>query len=1064
MKYKVFFMLLLILLCTPLLSVQAHALSDSDIRIQICAPIGSLDSESGVVAVEQFPATISIRVTARTGTINGIQLTYGDQRQDIAAEDKLVINGKEDCVPYTLTVETDHGAVLTITFNVVYQVKATYDIRYHTIAMDVREITEEGRSIAVFAEPRRIWLENANTLAEGEKERIAAMIGRWDGKTYTLKGSLIVQIHNAATGKSFSCYDTDKDFKALLEGYGWTSKTITAFETMRHVEISYQAPVKPDIKATWTDENKQKIYGRLSAQDKGVPELIYPYQTTSVTFDKEDIPLSRNFVYLGLEWDYTPETDKYTNGESKTQSSITQPINYKVPSADFFFKFKKQDADDLSVVIQAPATVYRGEPYSFTITFINTGSQPAYDVPLKGKVDQDILAPIPEVQDFLPNERKSYTIRRKADTPASIIHLWANIGVPEGFTDSNLTNNTATADIRVVVKTEPNPTETPVPRNPNTAVPPTDQPPVAPKICDLSVSIAAPPTVFSKERYSFTISFTNQSQKQLDSVSLLSTNNDTVLKQIPGAYSFKPQETKSFIISATAGSKGEIYNLWAYAGIPEGYRDENPLNNTAVTKITVIEKSPDDTDNPPDKPDNPTPTPSPSGNPTPTPTPIPGNNPTPSPTPNPSGNPSPTPSGNPTPNPPELPSKMQCDVWTNLSSPPMVYAQEGYTLTVYYANSTDKDLAGVRLQVTANGEPISGIPAMTDFKAFEKKSFVVTAIAPEKVSSIRVVAHISPPAEYTDINPANNEVTTVIMVQERPYDMEVQRITPDQYKEHQTVITTIKVANSGSQDFTPGMQVIVLLQIPELALTKRVDAVVMEQETWNVVAAKWDTPSVQADKSITLIATINPYHDQGNESSYGNNTFSQKAVILNTDYGQPQESRTVPTPPQRTERPKVTWWEQRYEGGQFVWKQFYAELKVIAALDYDTKSKGYLKSGYGYSISVTAAIDTNYDKPELITRAQTAEVYLPQYSYKMPVSLVSDRTNHFTFRENLNSPFKYKKEYVPVWFPDNKDFVIQLLVTDVHTPGGTLSKWITGGELKIYIKDSMYSDDITTGS
>ena len=39
------------------------------------------------------------------------------------------------------------------------------------------------------------------------------------------------------------------------------------------------------------------------------------------------------------------------------------------------------------------------------------------------------------------------------------------------------------------------------------------------------------------------------------------------------------------------------------------------------------------------------------------------------------------------------------------------------------------------------------------------------------------------------------------MVLELPYDLDVQRITPDQYMEHQTDITTIKVSNKGSQDF-----------------------------------------------------------------------------------------------------------------------------------------------------------------------------------------------------------------------------------------------------------------------
>lgn len=1064
MKRKALFTLPLMLLCFMLLSVNAYANTDSDIEIMVTAPVNNLNSESGVVAVEQFPAEIDVSVTAKTGTLTDVQLVHDGQTREIVADYKLVIENKEACGPYTITAKTDKGAILTITANVVFQVKATYDIRYRTTAMIIKEIYEGNKLIKSFTTPQCVRLKNANTVAEDEKVRIAGLIGRSDGRTYTLKGSLVVEIHDFATGKIYGTYDTYEDFDPLTTGYCWTPKSLIAFETMRNTAISYQAPVKLDIEATWCDEKKQEIYGKLSAQDKGVPEVLYPYQTNAVTFSKDDIPISRNFIYMGLEWDYTPESAAYVNGKSKTQTSITQQINYKIPVIDFYFKFKKQDADDLSVVINAPATVYRGDGYSFTVTFTNSGTQPGYDVSLKAKVDEDLMKEIPEIQDFSPNESKTYTVQRKADTSADVIHLWANIGVPEGFIDGNLSNNTATADIRVALKPVPKPTKTPEPKDnpeqPDNPIPPKDNPPVSPELCDLSASILAPSTVYEHENYSFTMSFTNQSGTALKNAGLQGTNNEAALTQISKTSDFKPQETKSFTITGTAGSKGEVYNLWANIGAPDGFRDENLVNNTAVSKITVVEKSPDNPkdsdktpdhpdnppnkpDNPPDKPDNP---PNKPDNPPDKPNNPPGN----------SDNPN-----NPTT--PEVPVKMPCDVWTNLSSPPIVYEQEEYSFTVYFANSTDKELSGVRMNVSINGNMVSTVPSQADLKAFEKKLFLVKAIAGEKGANIHLSAQITPPAEYMDTNPGNNLVTAEVMVVQRPYDLDVQRITPDQYKEHQTVITTIKVSNKGSQDFTPGKQVIVLLQIPELALSERVDAVVMEQDTWNVVSVKWDTPSVQADKNITLIATINPDRTLSNESSTVNNTYTQQAVIKNVTYDESEESRSIPAPPQRSDQSKVMWWEQRYENGQFVWRQFYAELKVTASLDYDTKTKGYLKSGYGFSINVTTTVDTNYDRPELITIPQTAEVYLPQYRYEKAIPLMANGTNNFTFRENPSSPFKYKKQYMPVWFPDNKDYIMQLLVTDVHTPGGTLSRWLTGGELKIKVVDSMYSDDVTTG-
>ncbi|WP_313559033.1 hypothetical protein [Ruminiclostridium cellobioparum] len=1060
MKRKFIFAMPVFVLCCLLFSVKAFAATASDIEINVASPIDTLRTESGVVAVEQFPAEIPIHVTAKTGTLTDIELEYDGENRTIPPDYTLTVESKKQCGPYTITAKTDQGAVLTITANVVYQVKATYDTRYRTIGMNVKEIYEGDTLLKSFPEPQRIDLVNANTVADHENERIAGWIGKHDGGTYTLKGSLVVEIHNISTGGVYGTYDTDTDFDTLTGGFGWTPKTLIAFETMRSAEITYQAPVKIDVEATWCSEDKQEVYGKLTAQDKGVPELLYPYQTTSVTFHKDDIKLSRNYQYMGLEWKYTPETKEFSNGESKTKTEITQRIHYQIPAADFFFKFKPQDGNDLSVAINVPATVNRGADYSFTVIYMNSGNSPAYDVPLKGTVDGVSIEEIPSIQDFSPNQSKTYTVKRTADTKSDEIHLWANIGVPEGFIDGNLANNTATAIIKVV-----DPVPEPTPGNPdnppdNPGQPdypsnPPDQPPVKKEPCDLSASILAAPTAYEHEKYSFTVSFTNESSMALKDVPLLGKNNETILSRIPETADFTPQETKSYTITGTAGSAGEIYHLWANAEAPEGFTDENPIDNTAVSSIRVIERS---TDNPPDNPpsDNPGNPDNPPDNPD-----QPDNPGNPD---NPPDNPdNPDEPGNPdNPGNPDTPITNYCDVWVNLSSPPTVYERESYSFTVYFANSTDKALSDVRLNVAINGKAVPAVPATANFKPFEKKSYLVTSTAGEKGIPIELTAKVLPPAGYEDINPSNNEVSAQIMVLERPYDLDVQRITPDRYKENQSVVTTVKVGNQGSLDFVPGENVTVLFQIPELSFSKRIDAIVMAKDSWNVVSLRWDTPNVQADKNITLIATINPDRSLDNESTTDNNVYTQKAVVQNVTYEAPQESRALPDPPKRNEQPRVTWWEQRYENGQFVWHEYYVELRVSATLDYDTKAKGYLKSGYGYSIKVSTSVSTNYDKPELITAPQTAEVYLPEYRYETAIPLVKEG-GQFIFRENPASPFQFRKQYIPVWFPDNKDYIAQLLVTDVHTPGGTLSKWITGGELKIYVVDSMYDDDVTTG-
>ncbi len=1056
MKRKVIIAIPLAILCCLLFSTQVFALSGSNITLKIRSPVNSLTSESGVIAVEQFPAEIAISVAAKAGNLAGIQLSHNGQTLEIPADHILAIPNKEACGVYTLTAKTDEGAVLTISANVVFQVKATYNIRYRTVGMSLKEAYDGADKLKTFPTPQRIDLVQANIIAGYEQERIAGLIGRSDGKTYTLKGSLVVDVYDYSTGKVIGTYDANQDFDALTTGFQWTPKSLMAFETMRNAAITYQAPVKIDVQATWCSEDKQEVYGKATAQDKGVPEYLYPYQTTSVTFSKDDIPLSRNFIYRGLEWNYTPETAGYTDGESQTQTAITQKINTQIPAADFYFKFKKQDGNDLSVSIHAPETVYRGDSYSFEVVFTNHGAAPAYDVPLIGTVDREQMKEIPAKQDFSPNESKTFTLTRNTDKAGEVITLWTQIEVPEGFMDKNLEDNIATAVIQVVEKPEPTPDQGKNPE-PDKENPPPAENPDPEKLCDVSASIAAPPTVYEGESYRFTVSFTNHSDRMLKDAAVQGKNNDAVLDSIPKALAFNPLETKAYTLTGQAGHVGEVYNLWANIGVPEGFRDENPVDNTAASKITVVAKpfgDPTDPSNPPGNPDNPPNNPdNPPTNP---------DNPPENPNNPPIGPDNPPDPGHP-PVDPVVPSEKLCDVWVNLSYPPTVYEQEEYSFTVYFTNDTDKALSGVSLNASIDGKAVSAVPTAADFQAHETKTFLVKGKAGEKGTTIRLSAQVSPPAEYRDTNTSNNRAAAELSVVERPYDLDVQRITPDQYKENQTVISTIKVSNRGSLDFTPGQKVSVLFEIPELSLSKRVDAVVMEKDTYNIVSVKWDTPNVQADKNITLIAVINPDQVLNNETSTANNTYTQKAVIKNVSYDDPEESTTIPAPPQRSEQPRVTWKEQRFENNRFVWKDFYAELKVDAVLDYETKAKGYIKSGYGFSINVTTSVNTNYDRPELITAPQTAEVYLPQYRYETAIPLMKEG-DHFTFKENLTSPFRYKKQYVPVWFPDDRDFIVQLLVTDVHTPGGTLSKWITGGNLQMKVVDSMYSDDVTTGS
>ena len=82
MKQKHFLVLPMMLFFSLLFSNKVLATSGSDIQMQITSPINSLTNESGVVAVEQFPAEIPINIKALKGKLTEIKLEHNGEWRD----------------------------------------------------------------------------------------------------------------------------------------------------------------------------------------------------------------------------------------------------------------------------------------------------------------------------------------------------------------------------------------------------------------------------------------------------------------------------------------------------------------------------------------------------------------------------------------------------------------------------------------------------------------------------------------------------------------------------------------------------------------------------------------------------------------------------------------------------------------------------------------------------------------------------------------------------------------------------------------------------------------------
>jgi hypothetical protein len=239
---------------------------------------------------------------------------------------------------FKITATTNKGATKTISVTIKTQTPAVGDIRYRTVGMNVREINGNNYFKAVNG---RIALEGASIIPESENNKIAGMVGRYDGGTYTLNGSLVISVSNIKTGKEYGEYDVLTEFSALTSDFGWGQSTLQDFKTMQNADITYQAPKEINATATYCSQDKSTVFGSVTAQQIGAPQYIFPYQTYTAVFTSNMVFVPSEWQYHGVQWIYSPQGNGYSNGSAVGQSSVGVTFNKDTPACSFYFYWKE---------------------------------------------------------------------------------------------------------------------------------------------------------------------------------------------------------------------------------------------------------------------------------------------------------------------------------------------------------------------------------------------------------------------------------------------------------------------------------------------------------------------------------------------------------------------------------------------------------------------------------------------------------------------------------------------------------------------------------------------------
>ena len=271
-------------------------------------------------------------------------------------------------------------------------------------------------------------------------------------------------------------------------------------------------------------------------------------------------------------------------------------------------------------------------------------------------------------------------------------------------------------------------------------------------------------------------------------------------------------------------------------------------------------------------------------------------------------------------------------------------------------------------------------------------------------------------------------------------DLAVTNITPASYRGNSTAMSTVTV--QGLQAAAVN-DVEVRFDAGGATQSKTVNVPATSKAT---VLFTWTAPS---SGPVTLTATVNPAQTI-TETDYSNNSYSRLVTIQPPfiDAQEQPDPVPIPTRPNGENNNYVTWEET--ENG--ITTSYWARLTLTATL-----SVSQLKSGYGFGVTVSASVSTNYH-----TSFAPSQVvmFIPERGYNEVVQLVKSGST-WTLPVSPYSVIGAQKWYVPVWFPDATTYSANITAVGASTPGGELTATVP---VNILIDGNMYQDDSTNNT
>lgn len=423
---------------------------------------------------------------------------------------------------------------------------------------------------------------------------------------------------------------------------------------------------------------------------------------------------------------------------------------------------------------------------------------------------------------------------------------------------------------------------------------------------------------------------------------------------------------------------------------------------------------------------------------------------------------------------------------SNISVTPVTCYEEDTVTVSFRTDSWDKYNAynDIPVQLIYNGTVIH--TEYVDYPAYGGKNHTVNINVGNSVGANDIKVRVNWDNRTNEINPDNNETSTVQITVKTKIDLSIEAITPNSdYRDGMTVVTSYSIYNHSNYDILPDHNNSVYFEAYYYDNTTKV---VIASQTWskaiipakesNLVYFKWTVPANLVGRTVYCKATVNS-DNTVNEYSTSNNTATLsrgitaiiKSQTPDTQYsGTKPNGFTAPSSPSQSAC-SATWSIWLYENGSFVKKNYGIAISSISpsiSPDDDCPSAEYkagqwlMKSGYGITMDYTPGITSinGYEMPQssAYTGVQRAEAYFPEFKYAKTVGnyrSLEKNNSSWVFERNSYSDGNERLHFTPIWYP-NGNYIVSVCATDVWTPAGMISSIRSSNTIKIV--GSVYDD------